>query len=109
VVRYADDFVIFAKSEEEAHQALALARAVLEGELGLSLHPETTRVVSVDAGFEFLGLPYLRDPKSGMRCKEVLGFRSSIRERTPRLKGQKRVKRRALSLARLMRNGVSGV
>jgi RNA-directed DNA polymerase len=109
LVRYADDFVIFAKSESEAQEALSLAQQLLEGELGLALHPQKTRVVSVDAGFEFLGFHYFRDPKTGMRCKEVrrksvLGFRQSIRERTPRLKAQKRVKRRALSLPRLARN-----
>ena len=73
LVRYADDFVIFAKSESEAQLALSLARQVLEGELGLALHPEKTRVVSVDAGFEFLGFHYFRDPKTGMRCKEGKG------------------------------------
>lgn len=109
LVRYADDFVIFAKSESAARAALSLAGQVLEGELGLALHPEKTRVVSVDAGFEFLGFHYFRDPQSGMRCKEVrrksvLAFRQCVRERTPRLKAQKRVKRRALSLARLARN-----
>jgi group II intron reverse transcriptase/maturase len=109
LVRYADDFVIFTKSESEARAALSLAQQVLEGELGLALHPEKTRVVSVDAGFEFLGFHYFRDPKTGMRCKEVrrksvLGFRQSIRERTPRLVTQRRVKRRALSLSRLACN-----
>ena len=109
LVRYADDFVIFTKSESAAREALSLAQQVLEGELGLALHPEKTRVVSVDAGFELLGFHYFRDPKTGMRCKEVrrksvLGFRQSIRDRTPRLKAQKRVKRRALSLSRLARN-----
>jgi len=109
LVRYADDFVIFARSEDEAREALLLASQVLEGELGLTLHPEKTRTVSVDAGFEFLGFHYFRDPKTGMRCKEVrrksvLGFRQSIRKRTPRLTTQRRVKRRALTLSRLLQN-----
>src|SRR5204863_5870177 len=43
LVRYADDFVIFARSESEAEAALTLAREVLEGELGLAMHPEKTR------------------------------------------------------------------
>ncbi len=47
LVRSADDFVIFAKSEEAATSALSLAREVLEGELKLRLHPEKTGVVSV--------------------------------------------------------------
>jgi group II intron reverse transcriptase/maturase len=108
LVRYADDFVIFAKSESEAREALSLAREVLS-ELGLSLHPEKTRIVSVDAGFEFLGFRYFRDPKTGMRCKEVrrksvLSFRQAIRERTPRLRAQRPVKRRHLSVRRLAKN-----
>ena len=60
LVRYADDFVIFARSEEQAEAALQLARQILEGELGLTLHPEKTRVVSVTQGFEFLGFHYFR-------------------------------------------------
>jgi len=108
-VRYADDSVIFTKSEGEAHAALKLCQEVLEGQLGLVLHPEKTRVVSVDTGFEFLGFHYFRDPKTGAQCKEVRRksvqrFRDSVRERTPRLRTQKPVKRRHVTLARLSKN-----
>ena len=65
LVRYADDFVIFARSEAQAEAALIVARQVLEGEPGLSLHPEKTRVVSVSRGFEFLGFRYFRNSKWG--------------------------------------------
>ena len=97
LVRYADDFVIFARSESEAQAAMGMAREVIEERLGLRLHPEKTRVVSVDAGFEFLGFRYFRDPKTGKRCKEVRAksvrsFRNAIRERTPRLHTQRWVK-----------------
>ena len=109
LVRYADDFVIFTKSEGEAETALAACREILEGQLGLVLHPEKTRVVSVDTGFEFLGFHYFRYPKTGVRCKEVRpksvrGFRDSVRKRTPRLKTQKPVKPRNVTLHRLSRN-----
>ena len=109
LVRYADDFVIFTKSEGEAEAALGACQDILEGQLGLVLHPEKTRVVSVDAGFEFLGFHYFRDPKSGVRCKEVRRksvehFRNSIRERTPRLKTQRPVKRRHVTFSRLVKN-----
>jgi hypothetical protein len=30
-------------------------RAVLEGELGLRIHPDKTRIVHISQGFEFLG------------------------------------------------------
>jgi RNA-directed DNA polymerase len=109
LVRYADDFVIFAKSEEEARAALELARKILEGELGLTLHPEKTRVVSVTRGFEFLGFHYFRDPKTGrllkeVRRKSVQRFRETVRARTPRLKTQRRVKPRNITAIRLANN-----
>jgi RNA-directed DNA polymerase len=109
LVRYADDLVIFTKSESEAVAALDLCRSVLEGQLGLRLHPEKTRVVSVTAGFEFLGFHYLGDPKTGARLKEVRRksvqrFRDAIRARTPRLRTQRHVKPHHLTLRRLQRN-----
>lgn len=109
LVRYADDFVIFTKSESEANAALAACQGILEGQLGLVLHPEKTRVVSVDAGFVFLGYHYFRDPKSSVRCKvvcpkSVARFRDSIRKRTPALIAQRRVKRRHVTFVRLQRN-----
>lgn len=57
VVRYADDFVVLCSSREQAEQARERA-AVLLGELGLSLHPDKTRVVDLregKEGFDFLG------------------------------------------------------
>jgi RNA-directed DNA polymerase len=55
LTRFADDWVITCASRRDAERALASARAVLEGELGLRVHPEKTRIVHVDQGFEFLG------------------------------------------------------
>jgi len=109
LVRYADDFVVFARSEGEAAAALTLAREVLEGELGLTLHPEKTRVVSAAEGFEFLGFHYYRDPKTGKLRKEVSRksvkrFREAIRKRTPRLRNQRKPKPRNIKAARLAKN-----
>lgn len=109
LVRYADDFVLFAKSESEATAALTLCREVLEGEWGLRLHPEKTRVVSVDAGFAFLGYRYERDPKTGritkeVRRKSVRRFRDAIRQRTPRLRGDRKPKARHVTPERLKKN-----
>jgi group II intron reverse transcriptase/maturase len=55
LTRYADDWVAVCRSRAEAERALASARAVLEGELGLRLHSQKTRVVHISQGFEFLG------------------------------------------------------
>ena len=81
--------MIFAKREGEAAAALTLAQPMLEGELGLRLHPEKPRVVSVAHGFEFLGFHYFRDPKTDQLRKEVRRksahrFRDAIRQRTNR-------------------------
>jgi RNA-directed DNA polymerase len=57
VVRYADDFVVLCSSREQAEQARERATVIL-GELGLSLHPDKTRVVVLrdgKEGFDFLG------------------------------------------------------
>lgn len=109
LVRYADDFVVFARSESEALAALELARTVLEGQLGLRLHPDKTRVVAVTEGFEFLGFHYFADPKQGtlrkeVRRKSVRRFRDRLRELTPRLKNQRLPKERNITPRRLARN-----
>jgi RNA-directed DNA polymerase len=57
VVRYADDFVVLCNTRAQAEQAQQRAAALL-GELGLSLHPDKTRVVDLregKEGFDFLG------------------------------------------------------
>jgi RNA-directed DNA polymerase len=57
VVRYADDFVVMCSSKEQAERAEHQATVIL-GELGLTLHPDKTRVVDLregKEGFDFLG------------------------------------------------------
>src|SRR6266849_4228965 len=52
LTRFADDWVITCKTRRDAERALTSARAVLEGELGLRVHPEKTRIVYVGQGFD---------------------------------------------------------
>jgi RNA-directed DNA polymerase len=57
LVRYADDFVVLCSTRSQAEEAQRRAVALL-GDLGLSLHPEKTRVVDLREGregFDFLG------------------------------------------------------
>jgi RNA-directed DNA polymerase len=57
VVRYADDFVVLCRSRAEADEAEKRSAELL-GELGLTLHPDKTRVVDLRGGrqgFDFLG------------------------------------------------------
>lgn len=60
LVRYADDFVILCRTESLANAALREVRGVMDG-LGLTLHPEKTRIVNMTKGkddFVFLGMTH---------------------------------------------------
>jgi len=57
LVRYADDFVVLCRSRVQADEALRRIGEIL-GQLGLTLHPDKTRVVELrlgGEGFDFLG------------------------------------------------------
>src|SRR6266852_6037014 len=54
LTRYADDWVLTCKSAAEARAAVEAAGRILK-QLGVELHPQKTRVVHVQRGFEFLG------------------------------------------------------
>ena len=54
VVRYADDFVVFCESKEDAEQAKNTLREWL-GLRGLILSEDKTRIVHLTEGFDFLG------------------------------------------------------
>lgn len=59
LVRYADDFVVLCRSEEEAHRAQEAARKAL-AELGLQLNLEKTGIRTFDEGFTYLGYLFCR-------------------------------------------------
>ena len=54
LTRFADDWVVLCRTRREATQALRDAKEILES-LGLTLHPEKTRITHISQGFEFLG------------------------------------------------------
>jgi RNA-directed DNA polymerase len=107
LVRYADDFVIFTKTRRRAEQALELVQTTLE-RLKLHLHPEKTRIATLDQGFDVLGYRYFRDDQERLQksvsAKSRQRFRDAIRKRTKRHAGQKRPKARRCTAARLQRN-----
>ena len=88
MVRYADDFVILCCSEAEAQAALAAVRGWVS-EVGLTLHPEKTRIVDATqrGGFDFLGYHFERGMK-WPRKKSLKKLRERLREKTPRLSGR---------------------
>jgi len=87
VVRYADDFVILCRSQEEAQAALAQVQTWVQ-ENGLSLHPQKTRLVDVlqPGGFDFLGYHFERGYR-WPRKKSLDRLKEGIRILTPRNSG----------------------
>ena len=60
LVRYADDFLILSKTEQEAEENIELTDMMLD-DLQLELNPLKTKIVSFDQGFKFLGAVFLYD------------------------------------------------
>ena len=87
MTRYADDFVIMCRSQEEANTVMEKLQRWIQ-EAGLTLHPEKTRIVNVqEGGFEFLGYRFERGRK-WPRPKSLERLKDKIRERTPRNSGE---------------------
>ena len=74
LVRYADDFVVLCGTEAKAQEALRLVGECLTG-LGLTLHPDKTRVVFVGdgtQGFDFLGFHHRKVASRRYRGRRYL-------------------------------------
>src|SRR5689334_21531837 len=102
LTRFADDWVVTCKSAAEARSAVDAARRILK-QLGVELHPQKTRIVHVQQGFEFLGYVIRRGktpldlPESKIRsrvrhgalyaypkAKSIQRFKDQVRQRTKR-------------------------
>ena len=89
MLRYADDFVILTKSQEEAENALKLVQAWVN-EHKLCLHPEKTHIGNClveGQGFEFLGYRF-EGGTSWVRRKSIQKFRDRVRELTSKVGGK---------------------
>ncbi len=88
MVRYADDAVVLCGSREEAEQALADVRKMLEGKLRLTLHPEKTRILYHEEGsFDFLGFLVHRS-FLWPRTRTLRSFKAKVRLATRRQQGR---------------------
>jgi RNA-directed DNA polymerase len=80
-IRYADDFIVFAKTQEQIQTAQTTIADWLR-ERGLLLHPEKTRIVHINDGFNFLSFSVRR---YGGKClikpqkEKVLAFLAQLR------------------------------
>jgi RNA-directed DNA polymerase len=86
MVRYADDFVILCRTQEEAEAALAVVQEWVAS-AGLTLHPTKTRIVdSRTETFAFLGYEF-RGTKHWPRRKSTQKLKERLRPLTRRSSG----------------------
>lgn len=88
MTRYADDFIVQCRSQEEAQTAMILIEQWAT-ENGLTIHLTKTRIVDATqrGGFDFLGYHFERGHK-WPREKSMDKFRMSIRHKTRRSQGK---------------------
>jgi group II intron reverse transcriptase/maturase len=82
-VRYADDFLVLAKSMPEIEKARDLVQHVIEEKLQLKLSPEKTKITTFEERFDFLGFHFSRSGVT-MRTKSVEKLKEKIRNLTIR-------------------------
>lgn len=108
LVRYADDFVVLCRSEQDANAALEMAGEILGG-LGLTLHPDKTKVVDLREGregFDFLGW-HFRARVSGRLLER--GVRRYYLHRWPAQRSMKRLRDKVKARTGRDRVGISDV
>lgn len=76
VVRYADDFVVFCESHEDAEEVIRVLTGWLK-ERGLTLSPEKTRIVHLLEGFDFLGFNVRHYERKARRNRRALFIKPS--------------------------------
>lgn len=86
MIRYADDFVVLCRSEQEAEQAMALIREWVEA-AQLRLHPEKSGIRTHAMGFDFLGYHFERG-RRWPRKKSQSKLKDTIRVHTKRTNGK---------------------
>ncbi|MGB3614570.1 MAG: group II intron reverse transcriptase/maturase [Elainellaceae cyanobacterium] len=97
LVRYADDFVVLAKSKADAEDAKSILQQWLQPR-GLELSSEKTRIVHLREGFDFLGchVRHYRAPKTtrtGWKLlitpstKAISKIRTTLKQRWQKLHG----------------------
>jgi len=86
MVRYADDFVVMCRTEQDAAAALAVVQQWTT-EVGLTLHPTKTRLVDErEDGFDFLGY-HFQAGRRWPRVKSRKKLKDTIRAKTKRTSG----------------------
>ncbi|RTR31453.1 group II intron reverse transcriptase/maturase [Robertmurraya yapensis] len=83
LTRYADDFVICCKSRKGAERVLQSIKKLLEEELGLTVHPDKTRIVdNMEEPFTFLGYTFKQAYWHKPSDKAIKKFKDKVRKAT---------------------------
>jgi RNA-directed DNA polymerase len=82
-VRYADDFLVLAKSTSDIEKAHETVQDTIENVLMLKLEPRKTKVTTFKQGFDFLGFTFSTNGAS-IRTKSVEKLKDKIRKLTIR-------------------------
>ncbi len=87
MIRYADDFVILCRHDEEAERILSAVRD-WAAQAGLELHSEKTKIVDTTkpGGFDFLGYHFEQGQRRP-RKKSLKKLKDAIRSKTKRTNG----------------------
>lgn len=85
LTRYADDFVICCKTQKGAERVLKSVIKLLEGEMGLHVHPEKTKIVnSKQEIFVFLGHEFKPGKRMVPSKKAMTKFKEQVKTITRR-------------------------
>jgi RNA-directed DNA polymerase len=85
LTRYADDFVICCKTQKGAERVLKSVVKLLEREMGLTVHPEKTKIVnSKREPFVFLGHLFKPGKRMTPSDKAMTKFKERVKEITKR-------------------------
>jgi group II intron reverse transcriptase/maturase len=85
ITRYADDFVICCKSQKGAERVLKTVVKLLEGKLGLRVHPDKTKIVNnYEEPFIFLGYVFKKGYYHSPSEEAVKKFKARVKEVTKR-------------------------
>ncbi|MBB4827144.1 group II intron reverse transcriptase/maturase [Sporosarcina luteola] len=85
ITRYADDFVICCKSRKGAERVLKSVKKILEGDLGLVVHPTKTKIVdNLTEPFTFLGYTFKMGYYHTPSDPAVQKFKEKVKEVTKR-------------------------
>lgn len=88
LVRYADDFVVLARTKEQIVRACSDVERLLNS-IGLALHPDKTQITNFDRGFRFLGHGFLESAIFPLESPKALGKSGAKQSKASKKKGSR--------------------